>query len=525
MSKTKRQGQRQSAPVAAERPLPVAAQRVDGPHTLGTGACTAADEGFLAAAAPVAAVETRPADAETGVAATGAVLPEAPLFLEAESGPHELMQAQAEELAAFLRERQRELDHREAQLHAALARLDHDARKTRLLAEERQQELAERQAALDTLAAELTDRASRLAAAEQFVESARRDGEGRHLQATSAAARREEQLHLVAERLARQEAAGAQRSEDARLERERAEAELLHKRQHLDARRAASVRFVQMLLDAQDRRRLAIELRAERVTAERRAALAELADREAELQQTVGQWQARERRLLEAEAAHAQEQADLAEERRELEIWHAGVLARLEQERRDDAARRQEAEDELAARRQTLERRAELLDARQVALDQQLEEVRRLHREGLEARLAGEELWVQLSASAPTATLARSLGRTRAQLTDQYRLANAELAARKQELEGLSVRLEQRFGLVQAERSDVQQWVARRQEELERQAAQLVAQEQELERQSEDVRRRRNSWNDERRDYRRQIQRLREELRGQHAEVATALGV
>lgn len=508
MSKTKRHAQRHAAH-AAKGPQPLAGQRVDGPHTLGMEAsATIIDAASIAADEPSAA-DVSPSEAPVSeVASVEAVLPQAPLFVEAESGQLELMQAQAEELAAHLRERQRELDHREAQFHAALARCDHDARKARLLADERQQELDERQAAVEALAAELADRASRLSAAEQFVESSRREGEQRLAQTSAEAAQREEQLNVLAERLARQEMACLRQVEDARLERARAEAELLRRRQQLDARRASGVLFVQRLLDAQDRRRLAIERQAERVAAERREALSEL-------QQTIGQWQARERRLLEAEAAHAQEREDLAAERRELEAWHAGVLARLEQERHEEAVLRQEAEEELATRRQTLERRAEQLDARRIALDQQMEEVRRLHREGLEARLAGEELWVQLSATAPTATLTRSLSRTRAQLTDQYRLANAELAMRKQELAELSLRLEQRFSQVHAERADVQQWVARRQEELERQAAQLVEHEQELEQQSAEVRRQRQAWNDERHDYQRQIQRLRDELRTQ----------
>ena len=96
---------------------------------------------------------------------------------------------------------------------------------------------------------------------------------------------------------------------------------------------------------------------------------------------------------------------------------------------------------------------------------------------------------------------------------DRDRLANAELAARKQELEELSSRLEQRFSQVHAERSDVQHWVARRQEELERQAAQLVEQEQELEQQTAELRTQRSVWNEERRELHRQIHHLREELR------------
>jgi hypothetical protein len=153
---------------------------------------------------------------------------------------------------------------------------------------------------------------------------------------------------------------------------------------------------------------------------------------------------------------------------------------------------------ELEARRQAVERRCEQLDLRQVALDRKLEEVRRLHCETLEARLATEELWGQLADLAPAATLTRSLGRIRAQLSDQYRLAHADLAERKQELEALAARLVEHLQRIVKQKQDVQEWVDCRQAELERQAEELVGREQELVRQETELDRMKHRWLDSR---------------------------
>jgi hypothetical protein len=78
----------------------------------------------------------------------------------------EQLQRQAEQLAHFLRERQRELDHREAQLNAELAILETELRKERLCLTERQADLAERARRLDAREREILERLDRLAAAD-----------------------------------------------------------------------------------------------------------------------------------------------------------------------------------------------------------------------------------------------------------------------------------------------------------------------------------------------------------------------
>jgi hypothetical protein len=84
---------------------------------------------------------------------------------------------QAQQLAAHLQQRQRDLDRREAELHADLARHDVAARSARLWFQERQHDLAAQQAELTDASAEdhqreLTDRQRELAIREEQLMSA-----------------------------------------------------------------------------------------------------------------------------------------------------------------------------------------------------------------------------------------------------------------------------------------------------------------------------------------------------------------
>lgn len=71
--------------------------------------------------------------------------------------------AQADQLAAHLRSRQKELDHRESQVNACLAALDRDMRTARLWLKEREAEFTERAAFLDSREANLEGRERELA--------------------------------------------------------------------------------------------------------------------------------------------------------------------------------------------------------------------------------------------------------------------------------------------------------------------------------------------------------------------------
>jgi hypothetical protein len=162
--------------------------------------------------------------------------------------------------------------------------------------------------------------------------------------------------------------------------------------------------------------------------------------------------------------------------------------AHVEAERQLLAAERRREVHELEQKRLALRRRGEQVDRSRAALQQMREDLRRTHRETLEVRLASEELWVQLSESAPAAVANRLLEQLRAKLADQYRLANAELAEQKEEL--LALR-EELAGLQQKlvhDRQEFHQWAARRQAEIERKSGELAARNARLDSREAEVR-------------------------------------
>lgn len=81
---------------------------------------------------------------------------------------------QAGQLASHLRLRLRDLDHREAHLHAQLAQLENDLRASRLWLREREEAAARREEELQREIAELRQRAHAVSAAEVSAEEARR---------------------------------------------------------------------------------------------------------------------------------------------------------------------------------------------------------------------------------------------------------------------------------------------------------------------------------------------------------------
>ncbi|MGA2061889.1 MAG: hypothetical protein ABSG67_15495 [Thermoguttaceae bacterium] len=96
----------------------------------------------------------------------------------------EQLQRQAEQLAHFLRDRQRELDHREAHLNAEIAQLETDLRKERLCFSEREAEQELRRQELDNREKEILERLERLAAADAALK--RKTGAEAELAARSA---------------------------------------------------------------------------------------------------------------------------------------------------------------------------------------------------------------------------------------------------------------------------------------------------------------------------------------------------
>ncbi len=330
--------------------------------------------------------------------------------IAAEESVAEQLRAQADQLAAYLRGRQRELDHRESQVNARIATLESDARTARLWLREREAELDRRQEDLDAKQLELKERLARFA-----------DDE---------AARREQD-------------------------------------------------------DVSERQGVS--------------------ERQEDFDQRIGRLQEADAQLGDIRSRAEQLHRELHEARCDVE-----QQGRVQQQRM--ATQQRQAETELQKRRQAVQRRGEHVDRCKTALEQLRAELGRMHRETLEIRLATEELWVQLSGAAPPAALTRSLGRIRTKLAEQYRTANAELHAQKDDLKSIRGQLAQQHEKLLKQKLAYEQWVAQRQDESEQQAARLIAREEQLTAKEAEFADRDHHWQAERLGHLQEITRLRSRL-------------
>lgn len=383
------------------------------------------------------------------------------------------VRAHAAQLAEHLEARRRELDRREADLNARWAALEAEARNTRLA-------LAQRRAELEDREAEWAGQ--------------RREAEA-DLQHCHVSWEREYQERVAA--LEKKESAFAEELEARRRAFE----------QELQQRLAAVEKQIQERTAACEAGQRAADSSASAAAGEDRRGTSpkDLAAREEQLQKRQEELRRQgqqleclrlqidqtNRQMLDGlekrRLAVEQEASGLQELRRQLVEDRRKWEEELQQERQRLAAHWRREMDELEQKRAALRRRSEQVDRSRVALQQVREDLRRVHRETLEIRLASEELWVQLSETAPAAVANRLLEQLRAKIAEQYRLASAELAQQKEELLSLRTELAEAHQKVVYDRQDLQQWAARRQAELDRKAAELDSRKKQLDRQEADL--------------------------------------
>jgi len=198
--------------------------------------------------------------------------------------------------------------------------------------------------------------------------------------------------------------------------------------------------------------------------------------------------------LAERERCLAQSEAELETRREALQCLDAQLTAdRQLLDEQSRAQRQRLAADEVRLtteienKRRELSERSEQADQAQTALEQLRAELGRMHRETLEIRLATEELWAELSGSAPPAALTRSLSQIRSRLADHYRMANLELHQKKEELEQLRVQLSQQYEKVLRQKHNFDAWVAECRAEVEEQATRLLARSEDYDRREADM--------------------------------------
>lgn len=190
-----------------------------------------------------------------------------------------------------------------------------------------------------------------------------------------------------------------------------------------------------------------------------------------------GQWQEKFRDLAEQRAAFARfvetERKKLADERRRWGETH-----------QQDARELKRQQSELANR--------------QGALEALRADVVRRQQETLEIRLATEELWSQLSAEAPPAAIANSLGQIRLRLTEEFRLAKADLASERSTIKQLAEQVAGQHRQVAEKREQLQSWLASRLRDFEQLSSQLAERERQVEERRQAIESERSQWQAER---------------------------
>ena len=433
------------------------------------------------------------------------------------------IQAQADQLATYLRSRQRNIDQREADLNARLAVLDSEGRRERLALNQREAELAERAEALTLREQELEERLASVAAAEASIEEhwavaeAEIDQKQRALrsreealeaaeQASRECLREQEEVqkaaqNAAAERLAKREEAlqeaevwfKEQREEHSRANRDfdeyrrRTEDELCYQRQQLDAHRAASLETIRRQHHDLERQRASLERREtqwEKAVSRPSAVALRL---EQSLRQEEAALKNRRAKLDEAELKLAEAQAKSALLRERLREARQQFREELRDERKRLALEHREAMAELQKKRDGLARRSRYVDNCHAKLAQLRSELSEMHRETLDVRLATEELWGQLSGTTPPAALAQSFAEVRDRLSQHYRESSADLAHQKEELEAARAEIAVQLESVIKRKQEVDTWVCRQEGEFRQRAKRLRDREIEIHRREVDL--------------------------------------
>jgi hypothetical protein len=405
----------------------------------------------------------------------------------------EQLQLEAAQLADHLRERLQEIDRREAMVHARVAQLESDLRTSRVWLAERHAEFETREAELLARIAELEEQAAQRG---QEVETAELAADARGLeigQREEMLRRREDDLRWLAEEL------------------QRREEELGQQRLQFDGQLAELSQSQQLWAQQRDddQRRWADEFRRKE---------AELAAERSQMQQQLDQaFAEREEHIRTAEFLVNEHAEELERERAALLADQKAWQTQKADQRRAIDDLRTAAEGELADRRLRLDARQQWIERQKAGLDQVRDEALSLHRQSLEMRLIAEQVWSQITGAMGPAQATQAIAHLRLKLTDQYRLEEDQLTARRDELVQLGDRIAEQHRELSQLKNGVREWASTRQAEIEQQASTLVERELTLDAQQQELLKTRHQWDCERRAYEQQIRELTSQLRAEPA--------
>jgi chromosome segregation ATPase len=491
----------------AEPLSPVKENRVDPPHAMANGRETGSATVEPRGDSPVADA------AEVEVASLAMV---------------QQLRLQAQQLSHHLSQQQQDLDRREAEIQARAAQLEQQERSNRLWLKERHEELFEREAALKTREQELAECREQINELERRVAEQRRDNE-HELQARRASLERREAAAREADVETRVRAnnveAAALALEDAGHVHEELVADLERRTNQFDARRSATFEMIERflagapVLQARPKRATpgtevsyATSRRLPSEDGERSPAGSRLRDEFDELADLLRKLEARRAHLSEAESLLAHAESEVAELRQSILNERQQLEVERQAERRRNEAQRQRVEAELMQRQETLEAASQQLELRRAAVEQMRAELTVAQRDALENRLAAEELVTQLAGAIPPAQLSHQVARSRARLTECYRLQQEGIVDERRQLEALAVQITEQHGRLAAQKRDLERWLSERTDEAEAETARLAEREKQLDRLRDRLEMQRYDWEHERQEYQHQIRRLLAEL-------------
>jgi hypothetical protein len=109
-------------------------------------------------------------------------------------------------------------------------------------------------------------------------------------------------------------------------------------------------------------------------------------------------------------------------------------------------------------------------------------------------RLLAEQLWSQAAGRLSPLESTQAIANLRLKLAEHYRLEEAALVEKKQELVGVGLRVTDQHRELTQLRDGLKSWLSARQEEIEQQAAALAQREADLDRQQETLIAERRAW-------------------------------
>lgn len=414
----------------------------------------------------------------------------------------EQLRTQASQLARHLRTKQQQIDHRESQLNARIAQLEREVRASRLWCAEREHTFLERERELRQEIAEHQQKIQAFSISEVSADTEldRQLAAVREREAELDA--REQRWRAGQMQVARE--AEALRVAGQRLSADRAEHErqVASERQKLHRLESSFAEQQQRLLEGLAKHRDSLEERERRASVQRQE-LGILSQQE--IVKSVND----QREALAAGSALLDEQTNaLQSERVQFEIERKAVRDELVHERDLFEAHKRETEQSLAKLRDKLAARQAKLEQRRASLEQMKQQVFEAHRGTIEMRLVAEQLWNHAAKHKSAAELTQSLGALRGQLADEFRVSHVELSDKEQQLRELAAKLNERRQQFELQRTELNQWLERRNAGIEEQAARLVARELELDTQQQEIRAREAAWQQERRELRGRLRQL-----------------